>query len=342
VIFWLGKPNPTDDVARLYRPHPYRVYMLAPGARSVTGRFSINSQGFRGPEIAVPKPLNTVRIVCLGDSTTFNDNATTDGHTYPAQMERLLREHYAGQSAGAPRIEVISAGVPGYTSLEALIYFESKLLDYNLDVAIFALGLNDALFMACFPDFVSDYTHARKVFEIPRPRLWERSALLTLLVPGARTIANPFRSNPKRYASALPITDPARLEVDDAERRRCFKPERINVFLRNVRNFAFVARGQGVTPVLSTTICGPEAGFQADVIGQMNERLRQTAASLSIPCVDLAGEMPWSAAAFEDNSQPRDCPEGLERMGRIVAEFLIRERIVEKAVAGRNAGGSPR
>jgi len=353
-VLALLKPLPSDDILRLYRPHPYRVYMLVPGAHSATGQCSINSHGFRGPEIELRKPPGTVRIACLGDSTTFGDTATTDGHTYPAQLERLLRERYCHsetpnskpetRNSTAPlRLEVINAGVPGYTSLEALIYFETKLLDYQSDVAILNVGLNDALFLACFHDFASDYTHARKVFEIPKPRLWERSALLSLLLPHWRSVANPYRSAPGAELPDLTMTDPARLKVDEAEQRACFRPERIAIFARNVRNFIFVARGQSVLPILSTVLYRPEGeDFFAEVVEKMNESIRQTAVSLSVLCVDLAREMPSGPKAFVDACRLRDGPEGLERVGRIFADFLIRQGIMEQRIARKNSGSLAR
>jgi len=336
-IFRLQKPQAGDDFFRLYRPHPYRVYMLIPGARDAASRVAINSHGFRGPEIELRKPADTVRIACLGDSTTFGDSATTNGHTYPAHLERFLRQPARGSAGNSPRVEAINAGVAGYTSLEALIYFETKLLDYQLDATVLRVGLNDAYFLACFPNFASDYVHARKVFELSRPRLWERSALLSLLLPRGRSIGSPYRRSPSATIEQLTLTDPARLRVNESEQRRCFRPERIAIFARNVRNFIYVARGHNVAPVLSTVVYGPSAGFIGEVIGQINDRLRETAKTLSVPCVDLAREMPWSAEAFVDNFHARDCPEGLEREAKIIADFLVQQKILDQALAKTEA-----
>ena len=342
VILSQLEPLPADDIARLYRPHPYRVYMFAARRRSARGHCSINSHGFRGPEIELQKPLGTVRIACLGSSTTFDDTATTDGHTYPAHLERFLREHYVKHGGRPARIEVINAGVPGYTSLESLIYFESKLLDYELDIAIFHHGLDDALFMACFREFAGDYVHARKVFRLPKPHLWERSVLVSLLLPNQRSIANPYRSNRAATLAQLTVADPERLSVDEAEMRRCFRPERLAPFARNVRNFIYVARGHGVAPILSTVVCNPQLGFLADVVGQINTRIREIADSHEVPCVDLAREMAWSAGAFVDDWHLRDCPEGLERKGKIFAEHLIRNRLVDQVLENRRQGEKDR
>lgn len=326
VIFAIGGARGADPVTLLYKAHPYRVYELIPGARSSNGAVSINSLGFRGPEFDKVKTTGTVRIACLGGSTTFSDAATTDAHTYPARLERMLRDHYAGQSAAFGRIEVINAGVPGYTSLESLIHFESRVLDYTPDIAIFHHGLNDAIFMARFKNFVSDYTHARKVFYAPKPHVWEHSAVLSLVFPRFRSATNPYRSS---TLAQLTLVDPARLNVPEAEQRRCFDPKRLDIFARNVRNFIYVARGHGVTPVLSTVVIAPSEGFFAEVVGQVNDRLRQTAAQLSVPCIDVAREMPWSQGLFVDTCHPNE--KGLEREGRIFADQIIREGLIEKA-----------
>src|SRR5262245_37533496 len=56
---------------------PWMVSDTIVGHRNVPGfddakrGISIDSLGLRGPEVVVPKPPGTVRILCLGDSTTF-------------------------------------------------------------------------------------------------------------------------------------------------------------------------------------------------------------------------------------------------------------------------------
>jgi hypothetical protein len=340
--FGLSKPEQPNDIPRLYQPHPYRVYMLRAGARSTDGHVSIDSQGFRGPEITREKPSGTVRIACFGGSTTYNDTATTDAHTWPAYMGRFLQEHFAEAGGASPRIETINAGTPGYTSLESLIYLESWVLDYSPDIAIFHHGLNDAVFMVYFRDFASDYTHARTVFPVLRPGLWERSALLSVLLPAERSIANPFRPNPSVTLADLTLTKPERLKIGEDEQRACFKMKRIDTFERNLRNFIYVCRAFDVMPVLSTMVCSPEAGFFAEVVERINERIRGVAVRLEVPVIDYAAQMPWSTEAFVDRVHLRDGPEGLERKGEIFAQGVIDNHLVEQAVSGNTGEESDR
>jgi lysophospholipase L1-like esterase len=67
-----------------------------------------NSLGFRGPEIALSKPAKTVRIVCIGASTTFDIFAKSNDATWPARLQKKLREKH-------PEVEVVNAAVAGYT-----------------------------------------------------------------------------------------------------------------------------------------------------------------------------------------------------------------------------------
>jgi lysophospholipase L1-like esterase len=67
-----------------------------------------NKRGFRGHDIAIPKPKGTVRVVCIGGSTTFDILAKSDDETWPARLEKKLR-------AKDPSFEVVNAGVAGNT-----------------------------------------------------------------------------------------------------------------------------------------------------------------------------------------------------------------------------------
>lgn len=64
--------------------------------------------GFRGPEVVVPKPAGTTRVVCIGGSTTFDILAKSDEAAWPARLQAKLRAKH-------PRLEVVNAGVAGYT-----------------------------------------------------------------------------------------------------------------------------------------------------------------------------------------------------------------------------------
>lgn len=93
-------PSAWADSGRGYRP----------GAAMVTDslQFSVNSRGWRGADVVAPKPSHVFRILCVGGSTTAE--GASDATTYPALLEKLLREQLSTEY-----IEVVNCGVAGMT-----------------------------------------------------------------------------------------------------------------------------------------------------------------------------------------------------------------------------------
>jgi lysophospholipase L1-like esterase len=113
-----------------------------PGFVDETLGIHINALGLRGDEIAPSKPAGTIRIACLGDSTTFGVFKYGPGDlrassAYPAALAGVLRD------AGYTRVEVVNAGVLGATSASGLTLFLTTLRPLAPDVLIVRLGNND-------------------------------------------------------------------------------------------------------------------------------------------------------------------------------------------------------
>lgn len=102
------------------------------------GWVHINSDGFRGEEIDPVKADNTVRILAVGGSTTFDSYATGDDRTWPARLE-----YWLNQGNPARPIQVINAGVPGYTVLDNVVRLQTSLYTWNADLIIVYHGHND-------------------------------------------------------------------------------------------------------------------------------------------------------------------------------------------------------
>jgi lysophospholipase L1-like esterase len=96
--------------------------------------FTINRFGFRGHGPVMPKPAGTVRIVCLGGSTTFGYHVT-DGEEWPARLGTKLPE-------GGP-IDVVNAGRPGATTWSDFRALRDRLLQFEPDVVLLYEGFND-------------------------------------------------------------------------------------------------------------------------------------------------------------------------------------------------------
>lgn len=98
------------------------------------GRITINSLGFRGPEIIVPKPPATIRLAFLGSSTTY-DPYPDDESNWPHLTAARLEEAFSGC-----RIDYINAGLPGFSSEHMLSHFEHHVAPLEPDIVVILPG----------------------------------------------------------------------------------------------------------------------------------------------------------------------------------------------------------
>ena len=142
------------------QPHPYLAYAPKPGFRQEDRqhRREHNSLGFRGPEIAPRKPAGTLRIACLGGSSTYGFGPSSNETTWPMRLEHHLR-----QALPAQAIEVINGGCQGYSTFESLGNLAFRMLDLSPDVVIVYHTVND-MHCALYPGVKPDNTHWRAVW----------------------------------------------------------------------------------------------------------------------------------------------------------------------------------
>ncbi|MDH3216714.1 MAG: SGNH/GDSL hydrolase family protein [Candidatus Krumholzibacteria bacterium] len=98
------------------------------------GRVSINSHGVSGPEFSIEPEPKTARVLAIGNSVTFSPAP----RNYPRVLEEQLRASFPNGS-----IEVIAGAVPGYSSYDALDWYNEFLHRLNADITLIMLGWND-------------------------------------------------------------------------------------------------------------------------------------------------------------------------------------------------------
>ena len=113
-----------------YIGHPYLNYFPNPeySREWSTGTHTHNSLGYRDKEFSINKPEGIFRIVAIGGSTTNTIAVHDNEKTYPSYLNRILKADY-----GYANVEVINAGVGGYTTWESLINLEYRILDLEPD-----------------------------------------------------------------------------------------------------------------------------------------------------------------------------------------------------------------
>jgi lysophospholipase L1-like esterase len=115
-----------------FRHHPRLFWELRPNLDLPLSRWGdrTNSLGFRGPREPRERKDRT-RVLCLGDSCTYGLGLPWD-LAWPARLD-LEKD-----------LEVLNAGVPGYTSHQGRALFADRGRDLRPDVLVLQFGTNDA------------------------------------------------------------------------------------------------------------------------------------------------------------------------------------------------------
>ncbi len=98
--------------------------------------FRINARGLRADrDYEYAKPAGVRRVVTVGDSFTVGYEVEVE-ECFSSVLERELE-------AQGRAVEVLNAGVSGYSNAEALVYLERELLKYEPDVVVLTFFNND-------------------------------------------------------------------------------------------------------------------------------------------------------------------------------------------------------
>lgn len=123
-----------------YRPDTRLGWVMEPNqsAFNVRGRapVRINALGWRGPEVQIPKPPGSLRLLYFGDGTTLN-NQTHEAEIWPVRIASTLSARL-----GRP-VESVIAAVPGYQAEQALEIMRTQGRDLAPDRIIFGFCWND-------------------------------------------------------------------------------------------------------------------------------------------------------------------------------------------------------
>ncbi len=82
-------------------------------------------------------------IVCYGDSITYGYTPFTGQkvkNPYPETLASLLQKNRNGKP-----VTVLNEGVPGWTTENAVLFIENRVLQHNPDLVILMFGINDSI-----------------------------------------------------------------------------------------------------------------------------------------------------------------------------------------------------
>lgn len=123
---------------KLEKSGRYPPFRFFPNVRYLSGLIT-NSFGFRGPEISVRKPVDTVRIAFVGASTTVNHPLIRA--SYPEFVGHWLNL-WSRHNNIEVRFEVINAGRGGRTSQDIEAIVRTEIMPLSPDMVIYYEGSN--------------------------------------------------------------------------------------------------------------------------------------------------------------------------------------------------------
>ena len=327
--------NSDDKNGVLFVPHQYLGYSLTPNLEN--GKNKHNSYGFRGDEFSLEKPENTYRIVALGASTTYSVPVEDYHESYPNLLGDYLR------SNGYDTVEVINAGVGGYTSYESLINLEYRVLPLDPDLVIIYQGSNDihTRFVYPYDKYSTDNSGYRAPFvsDTVMPEIWEYSTVLRMLsislgitnshsaIDWSRLRTSSYNYNSLFLRQYSISTYPSDIftEVSAMDMLENNPPTN---FERNTRNMIAMAQTQGVDVLLITFATSPQfdlgnVGSPEYIFGhaQHNEVTRDIAESTGTYFYDMAEVFPDDMSLFTDGRHMT--VEGNQLRAQMIGDFII-------------------
>lgn len=316
-----------------FAPLPYLNYGLSPTHPDH------NTLGYRGAEIAMPKPPGTFRIVALGGSTTYGTFIDHAEDAYPAQLERILRDDY-----GYTHVDVINAGVPGYKSWELFVNFAFRVLDLEPDMILIYAAVNDASARLVSPAYYDALNSGAGIWNfqnqpLPVSSIYRLLAVRLGWLPDPQSLTTQFHvpddlntcelveQGGELYCANLEMTPETLLERNPPV-----------YFERNLRNLIRLAQANDVQVMLSSWAYSDDVfdvpggtfmtqPFRQQAVADNNRIIAQLAGEMDVPYYDFAAELTASHDWWVDglHFNPQGAAEQASRYAAFIdAQELIR------------------
>jgi len=251
----------------LIKGHPFLHY---------TANVDANNLGFLSErDYRTSKPADTIRIACLGGSTTAGK--------FPTVLEQLLDD----DAADGQRFEVLDFGQNGYGTAHLVVNFALNVIDHDPDYLVLHTAWNDTAIRGKPEGVASDYSNVFKAFEHPRIR--DRWAIRTSVLYRAaqyRLRGMPAWAN---IRNALDVVGDTPITFDDADELAPYRS--------NIEKILDFASARDIEVILTTmphaTDAARDQGAEAKHIDQCNDVVREIQAGRRPPApfVDLDRQM---------------------------------------------------
>jgi lysophospholipase L1-like esterase len=312
------------------------VYVPRPGyeVQGAKIHIKINSLGFRGDEFTREKPARTVRIACLGASTTFCAETSSNHTTWPHRLQEKLQAAHPDV-----KIEVINAAVGGYVASDNVKVLRHRVLPLNPDLVIYYEANNEIV--KDTHDFAAREGIAVNSGPSPLAKgLSKYSLMFDLAYKNLTIMAGERGGTTARKIERVPADLPDHFigELDEMRKELASRgvPLMLSTFLVKYR------RGQE----RQTQVANADVAFyympwmsiegMLDAMDVYNGAILRYAKEHDLPAVDDRDAILPDAAHYSDCMHLKDA--GAEAMADRFLRFLEGRRAVEGIVAARQGG----
>jgi lysophospholipase L1-like esterase len=318
-----------DPDAGLYVPQPgYEI-------RGAKIHVKINSLGFRGDEFTADKPPRTIRIVCLGASTTFSTEVSSNAATWPHRLQEKLQDAHPHV-----RFEVVNAAVPGYVAGDNLKNLHHRVLRLDPDLVIYYEANNeivrDTRELALAQGVIDDTRPSALVAALSRASLLFDLAVKNLTILAAPRVGSTPRMDdvpPELPTRFIGVLDDMRAELA----RRAI-PMMVSTFVVKYR------RGQE----RQTQIANADVAFYympwmsidglLDAMDTYNDAILKFAATRRLDVVDDREAIPADGEHFADCMHLTD--KGSELMAERFFRYLNGSRLLNDLIQSKRLTAS--
>lgn len=167
---------------RLFFPHPQRIFALTDNPHNAnvyptqTQRldWNVDQFGFR-PDYRSNDDItdDTFTIIMIGDSFTYGDDVDHD-KAYATLVEKQLL-------AAGKDVNVINAGVPGYSASQELVYLQELLPKFKPDLVVWNIYENDVTDSNYYCLFQENWLGQLSKLSVWRNNVFRQGFLINLL-----------------------------------------------------------------------------------------------------------------------------------------------------------------
>jgi hypothetical protein len=288
-----------------FEPHPF-VHFTLPRKDLENGNAEMGFQNITLHDI--PKPSDTIRIACIGNSTTVD---------YPSLLEQLLNK-----SCPQAKFQALNFGLGWWSSLHSTVNFIMNVIDFNPDYVVLHDNCNDHNYRG-YQGLRGDAAHAYRTLSIPpTPDVyWSRLFVLYRIM--AILVKRRFPNLIKRHYSM----EQSILKPD--KKYHLYNPGELYIIERNIETLYAVSKHRSIRLCLMTLPFSNvlKYGEEHDRvyrphITNVNEMLRQKAAQYELPLIDAEQLITGEEDLFWD-------PVHVVKKGNMIKAYMISQVILK-------------